>query len=146
MLTIIGIVISLGADFGGAKNQLEQWGILPNFASRKDGEALIVIATFYRSDGVIDTEPHKKIKKAIEVAADEIGYTHLRVEVDPQILPEGDISKAIELGSNCYYVKYRKFGEVIQEQKLLLNSQLERPISATCKHKHIRNRKSSTCR
>ncbi len=102
LLTIIGIVISLGADFGGAKNQLEQWGILPNFASRKDGEVLIVIATFYRSDGVIDTEPHKKIKKAIEVAADEIGYTHLRVEVDPQILPEGDISKAIELGSNRY--------------------------------------------
>jgi tetratricopeptide (TPR) repeat protein len=67
------------------------------FRSAQDDETLIVIATFHETS-VTHTEPHVKIKRAIEEAAQEVGLASLRVEIDPTELTADQREEAEALG------------------------------------------------
>jgi hypothetical protein len=67
-ITVLGLLfglISAGADIGGARQQLVEWGIFRAFPIASDNEILIVIATFHRTEGVVDTDVHNEIRRAI---------------------------------------------------------------------------------
>jgi tetratricopeptide (TPR) repeat protein len=101
--TIIGLlaVVSILNDWGGARRQLQEWGVLPYplaFPAERQGETLIVIANFYYSENIPDTEAHNEIKRAIEKAKAELGYASLRVEVEPTHLQADDRAGAEALG------------------------------------------------
>lgn len=101
LVTVAGLVaglISAGADFGGATQQLQEWGLLRTFPPESEGEILIVIATFRHSEGVLDTEIHNEICRAIQEAAAELNLSHLRVEVEPTTLTADDRAGAEKLG------------------------------------------------
>lgn len=97
LITITGLffgAISAGADIGGARSQLVEWGLLREFSPARDGEVLIVIAEFYRTEMVADTDIHNEIRKAILKTAQEYGVPDLRVEVEPRRLRADDLEKA----------------------------------------------------
>jgi tetratricopeptide (TPR) repeat protein len=103
LLTIIGLlgVISILADWGGARRQLQEWRVLPYplaFPAERKDETLIVIANFYHSENIPDTEAHNEIKRAIEAAKADLGFASLRVEVEPTRLQADDRAGAEALG------------------------------------------------
>jgi tetratricopeptide (TPR) repeat protein len=61
-------------------------------------ETLIVIANFYHSTGIQDTEAQNEIKQAIEKAKAELSFASLRVEVEPTHLQADDRAGAEALG------------------------------------------------
>ncbi|MFN2286651.1 MAG: tetratricopeptide repeat protein [Anaerolineae bacterium] len=69
-----------------------------HFPPEIEGETLIVIAAFHHSAGVIDTEPHNKIRRAIEKARKEAGFANLRVAIDPAPLDADNRAGASALG------------------------------------------------
>lgn len=68
------------------------------FAPAAENETLILIVTFYHTEGVADTDAHNEIRRAIEAARDDLGVKNLRIEVEPTRLPGDDQDKARELG------------------------------------------------
>ncbi|MCB0214498.1 MAG: tetratricopeptide repeat protein [Anaerolineae bacterium] len=68
------------------------------FNSAAEGECLIVIATFHET-AANQTEPHVKIKRAIEDAAAEVGLDDLRLEIEPTILTADQREEAEALGA-----------------------------------------------
>lgn len=108
-LTLFGLVIapltiiSILADFGGARTQLHDWlrdaGVFNEFRPAAAGETLIVVASFFQSAGNIDTEPHQEIARAIRDAFATTGSTMpLRVEVSEVRLRAEDSEHASGLG------------------------------------------------
>ncbi len=96
---LIGVLISAGADFGGAVDQFREWGLVRGFPKERKGEVLIVIASFYYSDeSLLDTTPHNEIKRAIEREVQALDFTNLRVEVAPDRLQADDRAGAQALG------------------------------------------------
>ena len=76
LIVIVGVLFGLiqaGADFGGFSTQVKEWGLVREFPAEREGKTLIVIARFYRSEGVTDTEAHNEIRDAIQAAARELG-------------------------------------------------------------------------
>jgi tetratricopeptide (TPR) repeat protein len=61
-------------------------------------ETLIVIATFHET-AANKSEPHTKIRRAIQKAADEVGLETVRVEEEPTILKADERKEAEVLGS-----------------------------------------------
>jgi len=104
LVTIIALlgVISILADFGGAKQQVMEWGkelgILKDFPDASIGETLIVIATFHHTEGVPATDAPNKILKAIKNARDQLGIQNLRIEVESTRLLADDQTGAEKLG------------------------------------------------
>ncbi len=80
------------------------------FTPASDDETLIVIATFHVPEGVPNTEPHTKIRRAIEAAAAEVGLDTLRVEEEPTIL-KADEREAAEALGNRYQADMIIWGE-----------------------------------
>ncbi|HSH05034.1 MAG TPA: tetratricopeptide repeat protein [Anaerolineae bacterium] len=64
----------------------------------EEDEILIVIFTFHRSDGVVDTEIQEEIRRNIEAKAHALNFDALRVVVDPTILTDDGRDRAEELG------------------------------------------------
>ena len=98
---IVGLLAgltSVGADFGGASKQLRKWGLVRAFPRERRGETLIVIASFYHSEGIADTEAHWEICRAIQKAKEDLGYSTLRVEVEPTCVRADDRDRAEKLG------------------------------------------------
>jgi tetratricopeptide (TPR) repeat protein len=91
-------LISMGANIGGARQQLQKWGRIRAFPSASEDEILIVIASFHHSEGVPDTEIHNEIRRAIQEAAEEVNFSNLRVEVEPTRLAADDQARAEKLG------------------------------------------------
>lgn len=98
VITLLAALISAGADIGGARRQLQEWGLLRAFPVTNENEILIVIASFYRSEGIPDTEAHNEIRRAIQEAAEELSFSHLRVEVETIRLTADDRAGAEKLG------------------------------------------------
>ncbi len=106
IVTIIGVIIALFTV-----PQFNSWvfpepTITPTpfpsptplaFAPAAEGESLILIATFHET-GATKTEPHVKIKRAIQDAAAEVGLNTLRVEIEPTILTADQREEAEALG------------------------------------------------
>lgn len=67
------------------------------FAPAASDETLILIATFYRTEGVADTDAHNEIRRAIENAIPG-GVKNLRVEVEPTRLTGDKQEAARKLG------------------------------------------------
>ena len=98
---IVGLVaglVGIGADLSGAREQLQEWGLVRAFAREGRDETLIVIASFYHSGGFPDTEPHWEICRAIRKTKEDLGYSNLRVEVEPTRLRAEDRDGAERLG------------------------------------------------
>ena len=68
------------------------------FAPEAEDEVLIVIATFDRGEGVIDSRPHFEIQRAIREEANTIDFANLRVEVEPMVLLADERDAAETLG------------------------------------------------
>jgi len=117
LAAIVGLLaglISIGADLVGARQQLEDWHLLPTstiaptatvtplplaFRPAQEGEILILIATFHHSDGIADTEVHNEIRRAVEQAGADLGVSNLRVKVEPTRVTADDQTSARELGA-----------------------------------------------
>ena len=91
----------------GASEELSS-AFLP-FAPEKE-EMLIVVATFYHSEGVMDTEPHMQIKRELEKQIADREITGLRVELEPTQLRADNIELARDLG-NLYKAGIIIWGE-----------------------------------
>jgi len=89
---------SIGADIGGARQQLQQWGLIRAFPRERRDETLIVIASFYHSEGIPDTEAHHEIRRAVQEAKEELGFSNLRLDVEPTRLLADDLDGAQRLG------------------------------------------------
>lgn len=104
LATVIGLlaIVSILADFGGARRQLLEWAYelewTRDFPSEGKEEILIVIASFYHSEGIPDTEAHNEIRRAIRQAVDESGISRLRVEVEHTHLSDDNCTGAEALG------------------------------------------------
>lgn len=98
LVVIIGVIsaaISGAADWGLAGQQIQDSGLISAIRPAGEGEILIVVASFYHSDGVPNTEPHLKIKRAIEQTAVELDLDdRIRVEIDPRSLRQEDLEAA----------------------------------------------------
>jgi serine/threonine protein kinase/tetratricopeptide (TPR) repeat protein len=68
------------------------------FAPAGETETLILIAPFHMAEGIIETEPHREIRLAIEEAVSELDLSNLRVEVEAAPLKADDRAKAKEFG------------------------------------------------
>jgi hypothetical protein len=72
------------------------------FPPEGKNETLIIIASFYHTGGVTDTEAHNEIKQAIEKAKAELGFANLRVQVEPAHLQADDRAGAEALGKRYH--------------------------------------------
>ena len=81
-----------------------------NFEEEKEGEILIVITTFTRSDGVDDARVQDEIRRAIEPASVDLNYTKIRVEIAPDEIESGEQDKATEIGA-MYDASFAVFGD-----------------------------------
>lgn len=120
---VFAAILGMGADIGSARQQFQAWGWLPTatspptatptqtatvtpiptatplpFAAEASDEILIVVASFHRSEGVVDTEAHYEIQHAIQKAAEDLSFAQLRVEVEPTSLRADDRTGAEALG------------------------------------------------
>lgn len=91
-------LVSAGADLGGARNQLIEWGLIRAFDRRDDGETLIVIATYFSGTGVHRSSIQDELHTAILEQQRSLHLSELRVEVHPVVIKENDRQKAEELG------------------------------------------------
>ncbi|WP_420641447.1 tetratricopeptide repeat protein [Candidatus Leptofilum sp.] len=100
LATIVAIlaIVSILADWGGARTQLQRWGILSSVPAASEEEYLIVIAPFHISEGVIDTELHNEIKRRIEDISKDIDLSKLRVEIAEVSLDSNERKSAEIIG------------------------------------------------
>jgi hypothetical protein len=105
LIVVLAGLISIGADIGGAREQLREMGLLPAFTATPlpfdpadEDENHILIATFHRTEGVDDHDIHNEIRRAIQAAAADLDFAHLRVEVEPTSLAPDDRTGAEALG------------------------------------------------
>lgn len=70
---------------------------LPVLPAAED-ETLILIATFYTAEGIINTDVHHEIRLAIEEAIAELKLANFRVEVEPTSLKAEEQAEARTLG------------------------------------------------
>ena len=86
LVLIIGAIVALLVgifDFGQKTQPIIATATPLPFASESDNETLIVIATFSRTEGLVDTDAHHEIRRGIQQKADEFDFSNLRVEVEP---------------------------------------------------------------
>ena len=70
------------------------------FPKSDPGEFLILVSTFYRTEGVIDTAIQDEIKRAIQGQIDLLKLQDVRVEVEPMSIRSNDRSTAQSLAAN----------------------------------------------
>jgi tetratricopeptide (TPR) repeat protein len=85
-------------DLPSAREKLHEWGMIRSFSPAAEGENLILIADFYRVEGISDSDPDREIQRTIKDAAAELGLSDLRVEVEPTRLSVDDQAGAEQLG------------------------------------------------
>ncbi len=68
------------------------------FDPASNDETLIIIARFHRTDGIVDTDTHNEIRRAIDEAANKLNLSNLRVEVELTSFTTDDQTKAEKLG------------------------------------------------
>ena len=73
LIILVGVLFGLIQGGTGERLQTSEGGGLVGSPSEHKGETLIVIAQFYHSEGIADTEAHNEIRNAIDVAAQEWG-------------------------------------------------------------------------
>lgn len=98
ILGVIGTVVATSADWREAVEQLYSWGIVQPIKPASNEEMLIIIATFYSSEGIANTEPYNEIKMAIQQTSKQLTLSNLRVEVSPIVIRAEAIEEAKRLG------------------------------------------------
>lgn len=68
------------------------------FAPATADETLIVVATFYHTEGVVDVATQNEIRRAIQAQVDTLELANVRVEVEPTVLRSEDRAAAEALG------------------------------------------------
>jgi hypothetical protein len=99
LMIVLGLIATVAAALAVPGVSDVVYGVFAPapFPSAQDDETLIVIATF-RETSASHTEPHVKIKRAIEEAAKQVGLESLRVEIDPTELTADQREEAEALG------------------------------------------------
>jgi tetratricopeptide (TPR) repeat protein len=95
------------------------------FTRADDDETLMVIATFHETTAT-KTEPHIKIKRAIEAVMKEVRLETLRVEVEPTVLRADERDEAEALGQH-YNASIIIWGEDTGIQVLVKFLNLKQP-------------------
>ncbi|MDA0242139.1 MAG: tetratricopeptide repeat protein, partial [Chloroflexi bacterium] len=90
-VTTLLVATGLGKEIANALAPLP-------FAREAEGETLIVIATFDRTEGVTDTNIHGELHQAIVDELEGLGVGNVRVEIEPTVLKAGDKERAESLG------------------------------------------------
>lgn len=105
-ILIVGILmfsfalISGIADMGTARQQLENWGLLKSCASARNNEILIVVHQFYRTEGVVDTDIHGRIRRTLTEKIQELQVADVRVCMENRQLLIDDLELAKKLGES----------------------------------------------
>jgi tetratricopeptide (TPR) repeat protein len=103
VLITLGAVVSglafMGVNLFGVRQTFIDRGIISEFPGAQEGETLLVIATFFRTEGVNDTDVQNEIRRAVEAQASSLGLTNLRVEVASTRLQADDQAGAETLGN-----------------------------------------------
>jgi excisionase family DNA binding protein len=101
---IIGVFFAFPSSLEDILNLSDRWKAahptptpLP-FRPSKEGETLIVVASFVHTEGVADADIAHEIQRAVREAAQEVEATKVRVEVEPTRLSTDDRSGAETLG------------------------------------------------
>ena len=98
LLALIFGAISAGADIGGARSQLKQWGILREFPRSKADEILVIVFAFHVPEGTADREIHREIQSAMSNSAEELRIGNFRVEIESTRLNWSDRELAESIG------------------------------------------------
>lgn len=69
-----------------------------HFEPAREGEVLIVIATFYVGRGAVDIEAHRQIQDKLLEQADLMELDNVRVEIEPTVLTSDEREEAERLG------------------------------------------------
>ncbi|MBK9053140.1 MAG: hypothetical protein IPL78_20195 [Chloroflexi bacterium] len=96
-LVLIGIFALLIFQFQ-LPQQIINHLILP-FPPAKEGEALIIIATFHHSEGVVDVAAHDEIRRAIQEHINKLNLENVRVAVEPTVIESINRKQAEALGN-----------------------------------------------
>ena len=102
--------ISAGADLGTATEQLQDWGLVHAFPVSSEEETLIIVMTFHYPEGIPNTEPHEKIKRSIAQQVAALGFSYVRVEVEPRALTQDERERARNIAED-YGAKMIIWGE-----------------------------------
>ncbi len=98
-LTLLTVGLAfMGVNAFGVRQQFIQRGIIDEFPAAQPGETLVVVASFFRTEGVDDTDAHNEIRRAIEAQVRTLGLVNLRVEVASTRLRAEDQAGAAALG------------------------------------------------
>jgi excisionase family DNA binding protein len=98
ILALLFALISAGADLGGARQQALEWGLIRSFPKAQADETLIVIAHFHRSAGIMDTNAHGEIHRAIADKLADLDDHNIRVAIEPRTIESRDRARAEEIG------------------------------------------------
>ncbi len=63
-----------------------------------EDEALIIIATFHHTEGVVDVAAHDEIRRTIQQNIDSLNLENVRVEVEPTVIESANRDEATRLG------------------------------------------------
>lgn len=69
------------------------------FEPAAEGEALIIIATFHRTEGVVDVAAHDEIGRAIQQKIDDLKIQNVRVAIESTSIQSGNQNEAEKLGN-----------------------------------------------
>ncbi len=100
IVTLANGIIGFGADFNGAILKAKEFGILNSleFPSEQKDEFLIVVASFYTTEGIKNVDIEGEIKRSIKKEADNLSIRNIRVEVESAKLKSFDNDSAERLG------------------------------------------------
>ena len=68
------------------------------YPAEGENETLIVVANFYRTEGVVDVDVKNEIRRAIENKINDLNLSNVRVIAEPTVIKSENRSQAIELG------------------------------------------------
>lgn len=96
-VTLIAGIFGFLAD-SGMRDRVYQWFAPAPFEPEQEDEALIVIATFYRTEGIADVAIHDEISRDIQKQMEELNIEKVRIEIEPVQIESDDLEKAREIG------------------------------------------------
>lgn len=94
LITFIGIIIAIIGTYEPAVNHLYQWGVLKPFPKASGDKALIIVATFYRTEFIPDHDIQNEIGSGIENAIKDMGLENIYVKVHPMQIKADEVEKA----------------------------------------------------
>ena len=99
VLVLVAAIFAILAD-SGVRDWVYQQFRGRSFASATEDEALIIVATFYHTEGVADVATHDEIRRAIQKHIDELNLENVRVAIEPTVIQSANRDQAESLGNH----------------------------------------------